>query len=61
MYNNPENMSPDDILRQLKYLTHSVICAVGTTENRCKRIKVLESYNMPIKISNEQWIKKFCK
>lgn len=58
-YNNPENLSQHEIDRKLIYLYRSCISSRGTTENRDKRIVVLESYSSEI-ISKETYIKNFC-
>ena len=61
IYNNPENLSPQEVIDKLSVLTLGVIMSVGTTVNREKRIKVLESYGLPVKISKMEWKQKFCK
>ena len=61
MYNNPENINHEEIIRKLENLTKGIILVFGQTKNRCERIKVLESYGYPIKITKEEWIKKFVK
>lgn len=58
-YNNPENLSQHEIDRKLIYLYRACIYAIGTTQNRDKRIRVLESYSSEI-ISKETYIKNFC-
>ena len=52
MYDNPENISPDEILRKMINL--------GFGPNRSKRFQVLKNYSVE-KISKDEWIKKYCK
>ena len=51
MYDNPENIGPDEILRKMRNL--------GLGRNRNKRFDSLSSYSVEI-ITNEEWIKKYC-
>lgn len=51
MYNNPENIGPNEILRKMQSL--------GNGPNRYKRFNILYSYSVDI-ISKEEWIKKYC-
>lgn len=53
MYDNPENIGPDEIIRKLK-------CNLKPTENRKKRFLTLLNYSIN-KITKEEWINKFCK
>ena len=61
MYDNPENLSPEDIIMKLRSLTHGCIMSSYHTENRSKRIETIESYGLPVKISKKEWINRFCK
>ena len=60
MYNNPENLSPQEVIDKLQVLSQCIIMACGVTKNRSKRIGVLESYGFPIKITKTEWMQKFC-
>jgi hypothetical protein len=53
MYNNPENLSKDEILTKLAY----AFTFTGT--NRLKRKQVLESYSSEI-ITKEEWVTRYC-
>jgi len=59
LYNNPENLNPEEIHKKLMHLYHSCIRAKGTTVNRNKRINILESYKTDL-ITKEQWIHIYC-
>jgi hypothetical protein len=54
MYNNPENLSREEIHTKLAY---SISYHRGS--NRAKRKQVLESYASDI-ITKEEWIAKYC-
>lgn len=58
-YSNPENLSQKEINFKLINLYRSCAFAQGKTENRDKRIRVLESYSANI-ISKETYIKIYC-
>ena len=51
MYNNPENIGPDEILWK--------IATLGCGPNRNKRVITLGSYSVNI-ISKEEWSKRYC-
>ena len=52
MYDNPENLSINDILNKVNNIGHG--------PNRNKRRQILYAYSTNI-ISKEEWIKKYCK
>jgi hypothetical protein len=51
MYDNPENLSPAEILNKLYNIGHG--------PNRDKRCSVLYNYSTDI-ISNNEWVRKYC-
>ena len=50
-YDNPENLSPTDILMRMRSL--------GSGTNRDKRFNLLASYNVDY-IAKEEYIRKYC-
>lgn len=51
MYDNPENLSLNEILDKVSNIGHG--------NNRSKRCRVLHDYSTNI-ISKEDWIEKYC-
>lgn len=51
LYDNPENIGPDEILTKMKSL--------GIGLNRNNRFRILKDYSINL-ISKEDWIVKYC-
>ena len=60
MYNNPENISLDEILKKINLLSFGGKYNSKVNPNKIIRFRNLCGYSHNI-ISKEEWIKKYCR